>query len=336
MLAVLHAVEPNFYIENEAFLRKVDGGILVIFSLEILVRFFSYPSKLQYIKNPYSIIDIIAVVPAIIGIDQSVLFRLLRTLRLLRLTPSLKNLRALQYSRSVFQKILPIVLFFLILKIIIIIFEYIGAWKTPEDFNAIFAIIGFCIGVVLSLKLGATYNKYLKITEIILRLRGSLLFLNMLVKNYSDTTKINSDTVSNWARIFLELFRENRNNSHKFSEANQCLMEFVIEIEGKPGPLTAKMTDLASDAAFVLGVGRGRTPPAYDNFLHQILLSYLILIAAVKPGFVGLVTVLIATYVFYGVYYMTLDLDSIIGGEKNLVDVNIEPIEEIAKKINLP
>ncbi len=69
-------------------LRLLDTGILVIFFVEYVVRFWLAKRKLRYIVSPYSLVDLVAIVPFFLGLlDVSIVlvFRWFRVLRLLRL-----------------------------------------------------------------------------------------------------------------------------------------------------------------------------------------------------------------------------------------------------------
>lgn len=66
-------------------LRVLDNCILIIFSVEYLLRLWSVEDKLKYIFSFYSIIDLLAILPYFIGLVDIRFIRLLRWLRILRL-----------------------------------------------------------------------------------------------------------------------------------------------------------------------------------------------------------------------------------------------------------
>jgi len=45
------------------------------------------------------------------------------------------------------------------------------------------------------------------------------------------------------------------------------------------------------------------------------------------PGWAGLVSVLTATYVLYGMYYLTQDIDSITGGMFSLINIDFTALD---------
>ncbi|NJO66937.1 MAG: ion transporter [Leptolyngbyaceae cyanobacterium RM1_405_57] len=68
-------------------LDGVDLGILVVFAVEYLLRFWCAEEKLRYVFSLYSIIDLLAILPFFLpGIDIKFIriFRWFRILRLIR------------------------------------------------------------------------------------------------------------------------------------------------------------------------------------------------------------------------------------------------------------
>lgn len=66
-------------------LDTIDTVILLVFALEYLLRFWSAENKIQYIFSPYAIIDLMAILPFLIGTVDIRFIRLLRWFRILRL-----------------------------------------------------------------------------------------------------------------------------------------------------------------------------------------------------------------------------------------------------------
>ncbi|MEB3180445.1 MAG: ion transporter [Nostocaceae cyanobacterium] len=63
----------------------LDKIIMIIFTGEYLLRFWSAQNKLKFIFHIYSVIDLIAILPFFIGIIDIKFIRLLRSFRILRL-----------------------------------------------------------------------------------------------------------------------------------------------------------------------------------------------------------------------------------------------------------
>lgn len=67
-------------------LDTIDTLIVVIFILEYSLRFWCADSKLKFIASPFSIIDLVAILPSILGVAANIRFiRIFRWFRILRL-----------------------------------------------------------------------------------------------------------------------------------------------------------------------------------------------------------------------------------------------------------
>jgi voltage-gated potassium channel len=66
-------------------LRTLDTCILVIFAVEYLLRLWSAENKIKYFLSLYALIDLMAILPYLIGIVDISFIRLLRWFRILRL-----------------------------------------------------------------------------------------------------------------------------------------------------------------------------------------------------------------------------------------------------------
>lgn len=66
-------------------LRILDTCILMIFAVEYLLRLWSTKDRVKYILSFYAIIDLMAILPSLIGLADISFIRLLRWFRILRL-----------------------------------------------------------------------------------------------------------------------------------------------------------------------------------------------------------------------------------------------------------
>ncbi|NMG21147.1 ion transporter [Brasilonema bromeliae] len=73
------------------FLDSIDTVVLLIFSIEYLLRVWSEENKIKYIFSFYSLIDLIAIVPYFLGGVDISFVRLLRWFRILRLIRFIDN-----------------------------------------------------------------------------------------------------------------------------------------------------------------------------------------------------------------------------------------------------
>jgi len=93
-LSMLDSV-PRYHHILQDYLPSIEEFILYFFLIEYLLRIFSAKKRLKYIKSFHGIIDIITVLPLIFGMHSSILIRLLRLIRLFKITlyfPLLINL----------------------------------------------------------------------------------------------------------------------------------------------------------------------------------------------------------------------------------------------------
>lgn len=65
-------------------LRTLDTCILIIFAVEYLLRLWSAENKIKYFLSLYALIDLMAILPYLVGIVDISFIRLLRWFRILR------------------------------------------------------------------------------------------------------------------------------------------------------------------------------------------------------------------------------------------------------------
>jgi voltage-gated potassium channel len=103
-------------------LDAVDQVILIIFAIEYLLRFWSAEDKRRYFFSLYSVIDLLAVLPFLIGVFNVSFLRVFRWFRILRLIRFIEGRTIVGYvtreDSAIFARIL--------LTLFIIIFVYSG------------------------------------------------------------------------------------------------------------------------------------------------------------------------------------------------------------------
>lgn len=82
---------------TQVWIRAVDIFILVIFTLEYLVRFWCAESKLKFLITVFSLVDLIAILPLLLGLLDLRYFRIFRWFRILRV------IRFFKFEISIFQ-----------------------------------------------------------------------------------------------------------------------------------------------------------------------------------------------------------------------------------------
>jgi voltage-gated potassium channel len=117
-------VAETYSIPNpiDQWLAWLDQGILVIFAIEYLLRFWCAENKLRYLFSLYSLIDLLAVFPFLIGIFNISFLRVFRWFRILRLVRFIEGKTIFGYvsreDSAIFTRIL--------LTLFIIIFVFSG------------------------------------------------------------------------------------------------------------------------------------------------------------------------------------------------------------------
>ena len=111
-------------------------------------------------------------------------------------------------------------------------------------------IIGFALGIILSQKIGVSYDKFLSIEEKIISIYGNLRSLALILDNKQK--KLGSKTITNWAKDFLRLLSDPKADNYKLHESNGKLYSMVGKIERQPSELAMLCGEITKDAAFCL------------------------------------------------------------------------------------
>ena len=91
---------------------------------------------------------------------------------------------------------------------------------------------------------------------------------------------------------------------------------------------------LNEEASFMLNRMDALTPKAYDQILHRSTLLYSLLLIVFLPGITGIVATVISTYVLYGLYQVTDEMDNAMTHlEDQLVNADIEDLVTLKKQV---
>ena len=236
------------------------------------------------------------------------------------------------------EKIAPLLISFLIAKIIVWILEENGLWFKLENLELLFTIIGFALGIILSQKIGTTYDKYRDLESTMFKIHGELLSLSLVLnsskKDYGTTHS------KQWLSSFIEIFYgPDDGGVRNLTKANEKLYQAIYKLKSnKTIPhhrVFALLSRLFERATLVISRKASYTPQAYDGLLHQVTLIYLVLIIIFFPGFNGIISVFIGTYLLYGMYYVTKDFDMAIGiGRSSLMPLKPLGLEDFLEDLN--
>lgn len=331
-----------FYVEifekYKTLIYIADYFILAVFTIEYVLRIITAPKKIKFFFKPLNIVDFLAVFPNYLELFLHYFIptnaiRILRLVRIFRIIKLFKYgnffKQIFRYQNTILQSIINVVVLLITFKGIIWILESYGFWISNTNLGELFAIIGFALGIILSQKIGVSYDKFIQVEEAVVRLYGALQSLTLILNKIEP--ELGTKICQKWAKSFLDILEDPNADNFKIFEANNEFFEGISKIEGISIDLASLQSDIFRDAAFCLSKKVRLTPKAYDMLLQQSVMLYLALTAVFIPGATGMISVVVATYVLYGMYNLTQDFDSIIGGEFNLININISELKYLAE-----
>jgi voltage-gated potassium channel len=151
-VAQTYPIPPN--VRN--LLNDIDAGILVLFSIEYLLRFWCAEKKLRYVFSLYSIIDLIAILPFFLGASDIRFIRLFRWFRILRLVRFIEGRTIFGYVSSEDSVIVTRIVF----TLFAIIFVYSGLIyqvehpASPDNFSTFLDAIYFSVATMTTVGFG--------------------------------------------------------------------------------------------------------------------------------------------------------------------------------------
>lgn len=338
-LVVIEFFYTEIFEQYRQLLTIINYIVLAVFTVEYVLRISTSPNKSKFFIKPFNVIDFLAVFPNYLEILLPLALNTtgLRGLRLLRLARALRGLRLFKYGRlfkrvfryqqTILQAITQVLVLFAGLKIVIWVLEYYGFWFSNSNLGELFAIIGFALGIILSQKIGASYDKFIQVEEAATRIYGTLHSLSLILMKVKPGTE---EICKNWSKEFVRILEDPKAKNYELHQSNEELYNVISTMEKDPAELAILHGDIVRDAAFCLSKKIRLTPKAYDTLLNQSTMLYLGLIAVFIPGVIGLLSVLVTTYILYGMYNITQDFDSIIGGEFDLINIDISELKYFA------
>ncbi len=139
------------YVDNPIF-EIMEAICIAWFTLEFILRFGSSPNKLQFLRGPLNIIDLISILPYYISLfitNQNfnfnsarrvlTLFRVLRILRIFKLARHSTGLKSLGYTVQQSKKELGLLMMFL--SIAVLLFSSLAYFAEKEEHDTKFTSI---------------------------------------------------------------------------------------------------------------------------------------------------------------------------------------------------
>ncbi|MEL6110406.1 MAG: ion transporter [Planctomycetota bacterium] len=336
---LIEFIQPEVFGRFRPWFDIAEYVILSVLTIEYSLRLITANHRWKWARKPMNVIDFIAIAPSFIELlipllhapsSQAVrLIRLARLFRVFRVFRYQGFFRAaFGYKNTVLEVMTPVIGMFIALKATVWMFESSGWWAPPtSSLDELFTLVGFSLGIILSQKIGVTYDKFLRVEEAAIRLYGTLRSLELILEGVEPGL---GRACRTWAREFLDLLNDPASDNHLIAGTNAKLYVAMAQAEKQPAEMAVLHGDIARDAAFCLSKKVRVTPKAYDALLHQATILYLSLLAVFISGWPGMVSVVVATYALYGMYTLTRDFDSVLGGEHNLINIDISELQSFA------
>ncbi len=335
----------TLFAQNRPIWLPIEAFCVGIFTVEYVVKIWAAPNRWKYIFSFDGLIDLLSILPFFLEhlvfnqiIHDLNSLRLLRTVRLLRLVRLLKLLRAfrfLQVQNTIVEQVAPVMLAFVFFKTGVIVLEAYEVLRISGELKELFGVVGFALGITLGQNVRMAYIKFVRVEESALRLHAYVMCLYGLLNFHPETRAQRDAVLWRWLEALTVLLERNPSSSRKrFYSANRELFELGRLVADKPSFLYSQFgrdfTRLNIETSYLFNRMDSHIPLQLTRLLQRTTLIYLILLALFVPGFSGLLSVMVATYMLYGLYQVALDLDVAIA-DKNfgLMSVNIDTLKTL-------
>jgi voltage-gated potassium channel len=154
---------PNLDAATIDILQLTEVAIVVLFTLEYLLRLYVADRKIGYVFSFYGLIDLIAIIPFYIssGID-------LRSLRIFRMLRLIRLIKLVRYSKAIcrFSRALSIakeeIILFGVVTIMLLYLSAVGIYyfekeAQPEAFKSIFHSLWWAVATLTTVGYGDVY-----------------------------------------------------------------------------------------------------------------------------------------------------------------------------------
>lgn len=305
---------------NQDYLKACSRIILYFFTLDLCLQFLAATKRSKYLFSFNGMIDILAVIPSWLsiifglGLNSSAL----RILRLLRIGKLFSNLPADSFLSGFRGRLIMLTIGIVGIKLLVMSFENHSLFPKFENINVILGLVTFSLAMLLGTKLSVLNNRMYAIEDSICKCVGALKIL------WEKDISIRND-LADWSRIFFETIKNpSREKVSLMRKKNNHLYEILSAKHDGPN-----LANFARDIAYILHRATAKSPIAYENILRDITIVFTVVIVFVIPGLTGLVSVLVLSYVFFGMFFLVDDMDRPLDySNDSLIQANLEPLEE--------
>jgi len=143
----------SYTYEDNPIFERIETFCIGWFTFEFLIRFFSSPNKLKFIRNTLNLIDFFSVMPFYLSLIFDVkmhtnlnntkriltLFKVLRILRIFKLARHFTGLKSLGYTMSESKREIGLLTMFLIIAVLL--FSNLAYYAEKDEKNTQFTSI---------------------------------------------------------------------------------------------------------------------------------------------------------------------------------------------------
>ena len=318
---------PIFVKQHGWFFSSLEILILGFFSFDLTLRIICYKNQLKYLTSFYGLVDVLTVVPGLIGIFiplgiNTTWIRLLRIFRLWRAIPIIQLVGSENVVAGLSGRVLPFMAAALGLKVLTLVLEDHEWWPTIGNLSVVLGVVGFALAILLGAKLSVVNGRLYAIEDAVCRIVGALRML-----------RANSD-ISQEVTVWANQFEENLRNPDKTGIRNMReqteALAVRLEAGGVRGPNVA---GFHRDVAYVLHRATAEIPVAYEAFLRYVTISYTAAVVLVVPGLTGVIASALVVYALVGAYFLVEDMDSPLSFDKDsYIHADLEPLSQFNEK----
>jgi len=321
--SVVEMAVTAHYPEVGATIARVVGPfdmiILVVFSIEYVVRLIVLPNRWSYAFSVSGLVDLLAILPTLIAYmlavpAETTWLRIFRIMRFVRALKEINRGGAATLGTGIFGRVAPWMLVAVACKSLVLYLESFEWWPTLPNLSVMLGVIGFAVSVLLGAKLSAAQGRLYAFEENIATVVGGL--------RLALAGGAAPSAVFSWARSFRVALEQSKDDPSAFRAETAAFTQTVLLKTVQP-PMMANV-QIALERVMHRLVAR--TPPAYNKFLANVGLIYAGTVLLAIPGLAGLAGAALVIYVIGGIIVVVEAMDSPVGGEDDLIGANLYPL----------